>query len=44
MLAPIIGLSLVASATFDSEQTIEQQTAFFKSQAIGQYALSLIHI
>ncbi|TMO96293.1 hypothetical protein CWC14_10755 [Pseudoalteromonas sp. S3260] len=38
MLAPIIGLSLVASATFDSEQTIEQQTAFFKSQAIGQYA------
>jgi len=38
MLAHIIGLSMVASATFDSEQTIEQQTAFFKSQAIGQYA------
>jgi hypothetical protein len=38
MLAPIIGLSLVASATFDSEQTIEQQTAFFKSQANGKYA------
>ncbi|MBH0048240.1 MULTISPECIES: hypothetical protein [unclassified Pseudoalteromonas] len=38
MLAPILALSLVASATFDSEQTIEQQTAFFKSQANGQYA------
>lgn len=38
MLAPIIGLSLVASATFDSEQTIEQQTAFFKIQVNGQYA------
>ena len=38
MLAPILALALVASATFDSEQTIEQQTAFFKSQANGQYA------
>ncbi|WMS92908.1 hypothetical protein [Pseudoalteromonas sp. HL-AS1] len=38
MLAPILALSLVASATFDSEQTIEQQTAFFKSQTNGQYA------
>ena len=38
MLASILALSLVASATFDSEQTIEQQTAFFKSQANGQYA------
>ncbi|ASM52019.1 hypothetical protein PESP_b0463 [Pseudoalteromonas espejiana DSM 9414] len=38
MLAPILALSLVASPTFDSEQTIEQQTAFFKSQANGQYA------
>ncbi|EWH04359.1 hypothetical protein NH514_16100 [Pseudoalteromonas sp. ACER1] len=38
MLAPILALTLVASGTFDSEQTIEKQTAYFKSQANGQYA------
>ena len=38
MLVTILTLVLVASATFDSEQTIEQHSAFFKSQANGQYA------
>jgi hypothetical protein len=38
MLAPILASVLVASATFDSAQTIEQKTAFFHSQAHTQYA------
>ncbi|WP_372761357.1 hypothetical protein [Pseudoalteromonas sp.] len=38
MLAATLALSLVAAATFDSAHTIEQQTAFFKSQVNGQYA------
>ncbi|MBA6291923.1 hypothetical protein H4J58_15760 [Colwellia sp. MB3u-70] len=38
MFTPVLTLALVASATFDSEQTITQQTAFIKSQANGQYA------
>ena len=38
MLVPIITLALVASATFDSKQTIEYKTTFYSAQVNGQYA------
>ncbi|WP_419148678.1 hypothetical protein [Pseudoalteromonas 'SMAR'] len=38
MLAPIVSLALVAMATFDSEQTLKEQSGFFISQVNGEYA------